>query len=174
MFSEIYSINIYFNISPIETKEKMVAFNAKTFVIIADFRKQSTFLCTDWKKGIPVSFLPQSRIFLQSLIESPPLNGKCQLRMSVMKAGPVITDEGHMIFDVDFGEQIDSERIAQIDQCLHMIPGVIETGFFIGMCDCAYFGQKDGSVVKVCKKKKTNDSNMGNTKNENNNEQKNN
>lgn len=32
-------------------KEKMVAFNAKRFIVIADYRKQSGKLCTKWKHG---------------------------------------------------------------------------------------------------------------------------
>lgn len=31
--------------------EKMVAYNAKRFIVIADYRKQSDKLCTKWQKG---------------------------------------------------------------------------------------------------------------------------
>ncbi len=37
-----------------QLQEKLVAANAKTFVVIADSRKQSPVLGSVWRKGVPV------------------------------------------------------------------------------------------------------------------------
>ena len=67
--------------------------------------------------------------------------------MAQKKAGPVITDEGDMIYDIDFDGILQPEDIDNIDKILHET-GVVETGFFVNMADHAYFGQKNGSVRK--------------------------
>lgn len=50
-----------------------------------------------------------------------------ELRLAVSKDGPVITESGNLIFDVRFDE-IDVD----LEKELQAIPGVIETGLFIG------------------------------------------
>ena len=63
------------------------------------------------------------------------------LRMGKSKAGPVVSDNGNMIIDVDFGI---IENPAELNQILKMLPGVVETGLFIDMAVKAFFGQADG------------------------------
>mmetsp|Transcript_15927 Transcript_15927/g.40827 ORF Transcript_15927/g.40827 Transcript_15927/m.40827 type:complete len:94 (-) Transcript_15927:1302-1583(-) len=78
---------------------------------------------------------------------SEKLNGTSVLRMATAKAGPVITDNGNFLLDVDLGV-LQPDDVASLDTKLHLIPGVIETGFFVDMAVRAYFGQADGSVVQ--------------------------
>jgi len=33
-----------------------------------------------------------------------------------------------------------------VDEKLKKIPGLVETGLFLGMCDVAYVGRRDGKV----------------------------
>ena len=72
------------------------------------------------------------------------LGGKPILRMAKAKMGPVITDNGNFIIDADFGI-IDNPSV--LNEKILFIPGVVDTGFFIGMTSKAYIGQKDGSVL---------------------------
>ena len=58
-----------------------------------------------------------------------------------------MTDNGDFILDVDFG--IIKEPLS-LDMNLKKIPGVIETGLFIGMAEKAYIGTERG--VKVLRK----------------------
>jgi len=136
-------------------QEKMVAFNAKKFIIIADDRKQSKILGTNWKKGIPLSFIATSRKYIEKILTKQYLF-ECKLRMAIAKAGPVITDEGHMIFDVIINDKLlsSTQNLQTIDRQLHLIPGVVETGLFVNMADFAYFGKNDGSVTKEERKSK--------------------
>ena len=78
-------------------------------------------------------------------------NIKFKLRMAINKAGPVVTDEGHMIYDIDFDGTLHVDDVEPINNVLTMIPGVVETGLFVNMAEMAYYGQIDGSVIKQTK-----------------------
>jgi len=55
------------------------------------------------------------------------LGGKPELRFALRKDGPVITDNGNFVLDVNFGVIKDPEGLAQQ---LSSIPGVVEHGIF--------------------------------------------
>ena len=63
------------------------------------------------------------------------------VRMAEAKLGPVITDNGNFVVDADFGFSEDPEYL---DVALKAIPGVLETGLFIGYTDTAYIGTAEG------------------------------
>ena len=64
-----------------------------------------------------------------------------------------MTDDGHMIYDVTFkGEALAKDMVAKTDAALHSIPGLVETGLFVGMCQIAYIGNKDGTVSTLTSK----------------------
>lgn len=123
-------------------QEKIIAYNSKKLVIIADFRKNSNKLGENWKNGVPVEVIPIAYIPIMNKLKK--LGGIPKLRMAQAKAGPLVTDNGNFIIDVDFGI-IDSP--SDIDLKISQIPGVVDTGFFIGMTSKAYIGQKDGKVI---------------------------
>eukprot|EP00127_Corallochytrium_limacisporum_P006570 Clim_evm42s230 gene=Clim_evmTU42s230 len=126
------------------TQEKLCCFASKKFVVVADYTKRSQILGEKWKKGVPVEVLANARVMLGRKFEA--MGGKPVLRMAKAKAGPVITDNGHMILDVDFGEIKDP---AALEAKIAPLPGVITTGLFIRMAERAYFGNADGSVAMV-------------------------
>lgn len=109
------------------TQEKIVAFNAKLFVVVADYRKNSTTLGKTWKE-VPIEVIRNAYVPLMRKIELE-LNGKPHLRMAVKKAGPVVTDNFHFILDVEFGL---IENPEELNKKLRSYPGVIEviTFFF--------------------------------------------
>ena len=55
------------------------------------------------------------------------------------------------MIDWDIG-RLEAGRVKELNEQVSLIPGVVETGLFVGMADVAYFGQDDGSV-KVRKRK---------------------
>ncbi|KDO21278.1 ribose 5-phosphate isomerase A [Saprolegnia parasitica CBS 223.65] len=122
-------------------QEKIVIFNAKKFVIVADYRKESTFLGEQWIQGIPVEVVPLAYVPLTHKLKE--LGGSPVLRMAKAKAGPVITDNGNFILDTHFGIVQDP---ATLNQTLKLLPGVVEVGLFCHMASKAFFGQADGSV----------------------------
>lgn len=129
-------------------QEKLVASNAKTFVIIADHRKESQHLSEKWKKGVPIAVVAQARITVKQRIEKDFEGAKCVLRMAKAKAGPCVDDNGMLIYDVHFPTNLlTPDNLNELDTHLHLIPGIMETGLFVGMAERAYFGQADGSVT---------------------------
>ncbi|MHA2182120.1 MAG: ribose 5-phosphate isomerase A [Promethearchaeota archaeon] len=128
-------------------QEKIVASNSKKLVIVADFRKNSENLGENWNKGIPVEVIPISYVPIMKKLEK--LEGTPVLRMAQAKAGPIVSDNGNFIIDVDFGKIKDPEGI---NLKILTIPGVVDTGLFIGMASKAYIGLEDGSVKTIIKK----------------------
>uniref|UniRef100_A0A6M2CL96 Ribose-5-phosphate isomerase n=3 Tax=Rhipicephalus TaxID=34630 RepID=A0A6M2CL96_RHIMP len=124
------------------TQEKIIASCAKEFVVVADYRKDSSTLGENWKKGIPVEVIPMSYVPVQRKIEKL-LGHKAELRQAAKKCGPVVTDNGNFILDCKFTPQKDWSAV---NTALKMIPGVVETGLFVGMAHKAYYGLNDGSV----------------------------
>lgn len=125
------------------TREKIVSVSAKRFVVVADESKTSTQL----DKTVPVEVLPFAKELAVKKIRE--LGGKPQLRSAVKKDGPVITDNGNFVLDVEFGLIKDPEALALQ---LSAIPGVVEHGIFCNV-DELYIGNKDGSVKIVTRQK---------------------
>jgi len=125
-----------------QTQEKIVAYSAKTFVVIADSSKDSEVLGTTWKKGIPIEVVPMAYTMVQNKLASLGATAT-PLRMAKSKAGPCVTDNGGLIIDAVFP---DMSKPAEIEKDLCAIPGVICTGLFCNMAAEAFFGQPDGSV----------------------------
>ncbi|KNC77637.1 ribose-5-phosphate isomerase [Sphaeroforma arctica JP610] len=125
------------------TQEKIVAYNSKQFVVIADYRKDSTVLGHSWRLGVPIEVIPFAYTAVSNDIKR--LGGTPVLRMAKAKAGPLVTDNGMFIIDADWG---DIQDPAALHQSLIVIPGVVETGLFCDMAKVAFFGQADGTVVR--------------------------
>ena len=120
------------------TREKIVASAAKQVVIVADETKLVEKLGSF---KVPVEVLPFALTTTTAKIME--LGGKPLLRESKGKVGAVVTDNGNYIVDVDFGPIDNAE---EMNKMLKIIPGVIETGLFIGLADIVYLGKKDGII----------------------------
>lgn len=127
-----------------QTQEKIVAFNAKTFVVCADYRKDSAVLGQQWKQGVPIEVVPMAYVPLLKRLEN--MGAKPTLRMAKAKAGPCVTDNGNFIIDADFGE-IAVKDVAALEASLNALPGIVCTGLFVQMAQKAFFGAQDGSVT---------------------------
>jgi ribose 5-phosphate isomerase A len=118
------------------TREKIVASASKQVVIVADERKLVEKL--GMKHSVPVEVLPFAVSTVMLAIRE--MKGKPCLRETSGKVGPLVTDNGNFILDVDFGT-IDAPR--KLDSQLRFVPGLVETGIFAGMTDIVYLGSKD-------------------------------
>jgi ribose 5-phosphate isomerase A len=123
-------------------QEKILASNSKKVIIIADFRKNSTYLGQNWKKGVPIEVIPTA--FNPLLIKFSKIGGTPKLRMAHAKAGPLVTDNNNFIIDVDFGE---IKNPLELNKKLLETPGVVDTGLFINMATKVYIGQKNGEII---------------------------
>ncbi len=122
------------------TREKIIASASKTLIIIVDETKLTRSLGRD--QPLPVEVLPFALPLVADRIKK--LGGRPKLRERRDGSGPYVTDNGNFILDVDFGV-IRDPRSLDVD--LKRIPGVVETGLFIGMAEKAYIGTK--SDVKI-------------------------
>ncbi|UCD00861.1 MAG: ribose 5-phosphate isomerase A, partial [Promethearchaeota archaeon] len=129
-------------------QEKIIASNSKELIIIVDFRKNSEKLGMNWKRGVPIEVIPMAYFPIMKKLKK--LGGNPVLRMAQLKSGPLITDNGNFIIDVDFGE---IEKPFELDKKILPIPGVVDTGLFIGMASKAYIGTRNGEVLTLLKKK---------------------
>jgi len=120
------------------TREKIVAFSSKQNVIVADETKLVKKLGTN--HPVPVEVMPFAAASVESKIHA--MDGKTVLRHSQGKMGPMVTDNGNFILDINFESPIKS--LHQLNTQLKLIPGVIETGFFLDMAHIAYIGEPRG------------------------------
>jgi len=129
------------------TREKIVASATKFNIIIADQAKKAPYLGCNGQfvpvEVIPFALSPVTR----TLIE---MGGKVTFREVRGKLGPIITDNGNAVVDVVFGE---IRNPAELAVQMKMIPGVVETGFFIGLTDIVYLGTASG-IEKLAAKRK--------------------
>ena len=123
-------------------REKIVAATSKLNIIIADEQKKVKVLGEN-NQSVPIEVLPFAISLAKRRIIAA--GGKPVLREGKGKLGPVITDNGNAILDSYFGL---IAKPGELDAKLKMIPGVVETGFFVGLTDIAYVGSV-GSVEKI-------------------------
>jgi ribose 5-phosphate isomerase A len=106
-------------------REKIVNFSARKNVIVVDQSKLSRKLGEKWP--VPVEVLPFGR---QATAAALARLGSVSLRL---KGGtPWITDSGNFIYDLRAGVM---QEPRQLDLRLRAIPGVVETGLFVGRAD---------------------------------------
>jgi ribose 5-phosphate isomerase A len=124
------------------TREKIVDSSAKKLIIIVDEEK----LTEKITHPIPLEVMQFGiKATIEKIVE---IGGKPKLREGLRKAGPIITDNGNFILDVEFDELNNPE---EINYKLKMIPGVIETGLFLKMVDEVYVGEKNGKTKVLTK-----------------------
>ena len=120
--------------------EKIVAYNAKQFVVVADSSKDVPHLGTGF--ALPVEIIAEARSSLVRQLEE--LGAQCSLREGVRKAGPVVTDNGNLILDLLWKAPVDA---ASLEDRIKGLVGVVEVGFFTKNKPRCYIARKDGSVT---------------------------
>ena len=128
------------------TREKIVASASKQNIVVADRNKRVKVL---GEKGhpLPIEVLPFALAVVKRSIER--LGGKPVLREGKGKVGPVVTDNGNMIVDAVFGPIDDP---GALEGRLKLVPGLLETGLFVGLVDLVYLGTASG-VEKIERKR---------------------
>lgn len=127
-------------------REKVVASASKELIIVADEGKKVNVL-GEGDHPVPIEALPMAAPVIMEKIKK--LGGKPFLREGTKKVGPVITDNGNIIIDAYFGT---IRKPAELELKIKSLPGVVETGLFIGMAKTAYIGERSG-VEKILKRR---------------------
>lgn len=120
--------------------EKIVASSSRLMVVIADESKKVNKL---GKFPLPVEInrfgTTATAWKLERAFAHLKLDAKMVLRLKDGK--PFVTDGGHFIIDCAIGEIPEPEKLNAV---LRSIPGVVETGLFIGMCGIILMGTPKG------------------------------
>jgi ribose 5-phosphate isomerase A len=124
-------------------QEKIVASSSERMVVIADDSKYRPVLGSF---PLPVEIVRfgwslTERAVAEALEEMDVDGRRVVLRTG--SGGPVVTDEGHHILDLHLGRIGDPPALAA---ALTAIPGVVETGLFIGTASTVIVGRPDGST----------------------------
>jgi ribose 5-phosphate isomerase A len=116
--------------------EKVMAFSSGVNVFIVSEEKLVDKLGST--TPVPIEVVPFSlSIVLRALARR---GFRAEPRASSGKAGPVISDWGGVIVDVHTGPMSDPELV---EREISSIPGVVETGLFIGYADYVIVGRSD-------------------------------
>jgi ribose 5-phosphate isomerase A len=119
-------------------REKIIATIADEMVVMVDDSKQVDKLGTF---GLPVEIAPFG--YTHTLRHLQELGYKTSLRYDGNKE-PVHSDNGNYIVDLSFSGLCDEPEMD--DLLIRKVPGVIETGFFLGMAGRVLIGHPDGTV----------------------------
>jgi ribose 5-phosphate isomerase A len=119
-------------------REKAVDAAADRFLVVVDERKVTGTLA----HPVPVEVLPAARAAVAARVEA--LGATATLRAAARKDGPVVTDNGNLVLDCDFGALADPAATAA---ALDGVPGVVDHGLFVGLADAVHVGGPDGVRV---------------------------
>lgn len=125
-------------------QEKIVATASDQMIVIADAAKEVAQLGAF---PLPVEVIPFGWQTTKALVEETlvgldVMNREVTLRMNGDR--PLVTDESNYILDLHL-KRIGNPR--QLALVLNQIPGVVENGLFIDICDIVVVGHPDGRVV---------------------------
>ena len=119
-------------------REKIVASSAKRYLIIIDSSKQVETLGSF---PLPVEVIPFGWQVVSRKLKG--MDASPELRKSGLK--PFLTDEGNYILDCRFNS---IPEVEQLETELNRIPGIVENGLFVAMCDQMIMGKGDQVILK--------------------------
>ena len=124
-------------------REKIVASASNKMIVIADDAKGVERL---GRFPLPVEVVnfgfKSSQLLIQALLEFQDVDSSI---IKTRMAGdlPFVTDEGNHILDLYLGRIGDA---AALSLALNQVPGVVENGLFVKLCDVVIVGLADGTV----------------------------
>jgi len=124
-------------------QEKIVACASNEMVVIADPAKEVETLGAF---PLPVEAVPFGWRTTQALVEEALVSLDVMGRETTMRMNgdvPFLTDEGNFILDLHLKRIGDARQLALV---LNQIPGVVENGLFVDICDRVVVGHGDGTV----------------------------
>ena len=125
-------------------REKIVAAASDRMIVIADESKRVAALGAF---PLPIEVnrfgLRATLLMTEEIARNHGAKGAVKLRLG--KDGePVVTDGGHLLLDASFGRISQPEALSAD---LHSVPGVVEHGLFLGLCNRAYVAGPNGIEI---------------------------
>jgi ribose 5-phosphate isomerase A len=125
-------------------KEKIVAASAKQFIVLVDHTKQVPVLGGSFP--LPIEIVPfgwgSTAREIERLTKSPVV-------LRERRGAPFKTEAGNFIVDVHLAR---IEQPADLEIALNQIPGIVETGLFVGRTDILIVGNATGTETHRAKK----------------------
>ena len=125
-------------------REKIVATASDQMIVIADAAKEVAHLGAF---PLPVEVIPfgwqTSKALIEEMLVSLDVLGR-DVTVRMNGEAPFVSDEGNRILDLHLG-RIGNPR--QLALALNQVPGVVENGLFMDICDRVVIGHGDGRVV---------------------------
>lgn len=126
-------------------KEKIVAASAKQFIVMVDYTKQVPVLGGSFP--LPIEVIPFGWGSTAREIEALT---KSRVALRERDGAPFKTEAGNLIVDAHI-DRIDRPR--ELETALNLIPGVVETGLFVGRTSLLIVGTPQGvHTLHVSKK----------------------
>ncbi len=125
-------------------KEKIVAASAKQFIVLVDHTKRVPVLGGSFP--LPIEVIPFGWGNTARAIEAV---AQSRVVLRERNGSPFHTEAGHLIVDVHLS-RIDSPR--ELEIALKMIPGVVETGLFVGRTNLLIVGTPNGVETHPAKR----------------------
>lgn len=122
-------------------REKIVAMASDRVIIMAD---ESKMVETLGAFKLPVEVVQFGLQATLDMIEALASDCGCTGEIALRKKAdgqPFITDNGNYILECDFRTIGDPD---ELDEAFRFIPGVVESGLFLDICDVAVIATKDG------------------------------
>ncbi|MCI4350035.1 MAG: ribose 5-phosphate isomerase A [Thermoplasmata archaeon] len=124
-------------------REKFLARLSREVVIMADASKLVDHLGS--RHAVPVEVVPFARPVVARQIGA--FGFTVALRSGGVRGASWRTDNGNEILDLTPLAPITDP--ARLDRTLRDLPGVVETGLFVGLAHRAYLGHADGTVREI-------------------------
>ena len=127
-------------------REKIIAFNSKKMIVIADDTKKVSKL---GEFRLPIELIKfEHKITINRVLEKlENIGNPGTAELRVINGNPFTTDSENLIYDLSIGL---IEEPAIIDNLLNSIPGVVENGLFVDMANIVIIGEQNG--VKIIEK----------------------
>ncbi len=117
------------------TREKMVASAADRFHVVVD----ETKIADSLSHPVAIEVLPAAHRLVADAVAKR--GGEPTLRTAERKDGPVVTDNGNLVVDANFGT-LESPRSLAAE--LSSLAGVVDHGLFVDAVTAASVGDDDG------------------------------
>lgn len=124
-------------------REKIVATASDQMIVITDASKEVAHLGAF---PLPVEVIPfgwqTSKALIEEMLVSLDVMGR-EVSLRMNGEAPFVTDEGNRILDLHLGRIGNPHQMAMV---LNQVPGVVENGLFMDICDRVIVGHGDGRV----------------------------
>ena len=124
-------------------REKIVATASDQMIVIADAAKEVAHLGAF---PLPVEVVPfgwqTSKALIEEMLVALDVLGR-EVTLRMKGDLPFTSDEGNRILDLHLGRIGNARQLALV---LNQVPGVVENGLFIDICDRVVIGHGDGRV----------------------------